>query len=481
MISRDVAADCCQDRSASRISSFSKTAYRVVSRNTFDDGTHDTDEQSWLERLHAAVRVAVRVADSQALLMILRAGSTLLRQHNVQPLLASHILTVLTAQRVCTGMQSFSKPSLGLVHARCKSSAATTLPRLEHPAPRPRLDDPHKDLLHDEPDPSSQRRDKIAYWFYSLFGFSFALYLSYLGLRVRSGLIRSQSLALPQDADVSDRWDDFARDYDDEIDLAERFMGMWGKRRRLVAKARGDVLEVSVGTGRNMEHYDLRPFDATDRTAKMESRITRLTFNDKATVMVEKAEEKFWEMEARKIAKEQFRGQVAFVEGDASVPGVLRKPGEGYDTIVQTMGVCSMTDAVAGLRRLGELVKKPKRRPETSEASEDDKSYGKKEKRRQQDDGGRILLLEHGRGYYDWMNRLLDGLAASHADHYGCWWNRDVEAIVKESGLEIESIRRYHLGTTWEVICKPKYQAPQEEAKQSKSGSSWNYWIPGLR
>ena len=470
---------CCQAKlhlHAFRILSFSKPASRLVS-HTFYHDTRDADAQSSVELSHAAVGVA----DSQAFLMTWRAGWILLRQHKVQPLLILRISTVLAAQRVCAGKQFFSKPISALIHARCKSSAATSLPQLERHVSRPRLNDPSHNILHDEPGPSSQRRDKIAYWFYSLFGFSFALYLSYLAIRVRSGWLRSQRLAIPQDADVSNRWDDFARDYDDEIDLAERFMGMLYKRRRLVAKARGDVLEVSVGTGRNMQHYDLRPFDPTDPTAKRESRITRVTFNDKATVMVEKAEEKFWEMEARKIAKEQFRGQVAFVEGDATVPGVLKRPGEGYDTIVQTMGVCSMTDPVAGLKRFGELIKKPKRSPETSEASKDDKRHGKSKKVRQQEDSGRILLLEHGRGHYDWTNRLLDGLAASHADHYGCWWNRDVEAIVKESGLEIESIRRYHLGTTWEVICKPKYEMPEEQVKQSRSDSSWTNWIPGLR
>ncbi|MCJ1231195.1 hypothetical protein MMC12_007872, partial [Toensbergia leucococca] len=50
---------------------------------------------------------------------------------------------------------------------------------------------------------------------------------------------------------------------------------------------------------------------------------------------------------------------------------------------------------------------------------------------------GRILLLEHGRSHYEWLNRILDASAPAHADRHGCWWNRDVGRIVEESGLEV--------------------------------------------
>jgi methyltransferase OMS1 len=70
---------------------------------------------------------------------------------------------------------------------------------------------------------------------------------------------------------------------------------------------------------------------------------------------------------------------------------------------------------------------------------------------------GRILLLEHGRGTWEWVNRLLDGYAQGHATHWGCWWNRDLEEIVKESGLEIVRMERWHFGTNWRFeLKKPK-------------------------
>lgn len=72
--------------------------------------------------------------------------------------------------------------------------------------------------------------------------------------------------------------------------------------------------------------------------------------------------------------------------------------------------------------------------------------------------GGQILLLEHGRSHYDWLNRLLDDLAPAHADRHGCWWNKDIGKLVKDSGLEVVTIKRYHFGTTWWIELKPKQE-----------------------
>ena len=69
---------------------------------------------------------------------------------------------------------------------------------------------------------------------------------------------------------------------------------------------------------------------------------------------------------------------------------------------------------------------------------------------------GQILLLEHGRSHYTWLNWILDKTAPAHADRHGCWWNRDIGKIAEESGLEIVKIKRYHLGTTWWIELKPK-------------------------
>lgn len=45
---------------------------------------------------------------------------------------------------------------------------------------------------------------------------------------------------------------------------------------------------------------------------------------------------------------------------------------------------------------------------------------------------GRILLLEHGRAGWDWLNGVLDRGESKHLRKWGCQWNRDIEAIVAQ-------------------------------------------------
>ena len=299
----------------------------------------------------------------------------------------------------------------------------------------------------DEPRAGKHRR-KIGpmVWASCIFGFTLALYGSYYYGTYSKAVRVAARLDLSQNSDVSDRWKDRTRDFDDEVDVSEKFLLLKAKRRRLVNQAFGSVLEVSCGTGRNMELYDLRPYDPRESEGYGRSRktiITSITFNDQSEVMVEHAENKFAEMEAKRPHMRRFNGYVHFVVGDAGIKGVIPRPEGGYDTIVQTMGVCSMVDAPGFLRRLGELCRQPGERSKLLASEADD---GK---------GGKILLLEHGRSYWSWINTLLDNGAKMHANHYGCWWNKDVAETVKQSGLVVERVRRYNFGTTYEYTLRP--------------------------
>ena len=113
----------------------------------------------------------------------------------------------------------------------------------------------------------------------------------------------------------------------------------------------------------------------------------------------------------------------------------------GYDYILQSMGLCSTPEPVQLLKHLGELAR-PGR--------------------------GRILLLEHGRSYWGWMNRYLDATAPRHAKVHGCWYNRDIGKIVEESGLVVESCKRKHFGTLWVVEARPRRDtdAPQRPSRE---------------
>lgn len=90
-----------------------------------------------------------------------------------------------------------------------------------------------------------------------------------------------------------------------------------------------------------------------------------------------------------------------------------------YDTIFQSFGLCSVSDPVKLVTNMASVLQ-----PGT----------------------GRIYLLEHGRGWFDFLNRLLDETAEGHFKKHGCWWNRDIEGIVREAAQKVPGLEVVHLG-----------------------------------
>ena len=117
---------------------------------------------------------------------------------------------------------------------------------------------------------------------------------------------------------------------------------------------------------------------------------------------------------------------------------------ESFDAVVDTFGLCSFEDPVAALREMSRVCRRKKKK---NAGSGDAPGSGK------------IYLLEHGRSDWDWVSNILDKHADPHAKRWGCYWNRDILAIVREAGLEIESVARYHLGTTYVIVATPPSEA----------------------
>lgn len=105
-----------------------------------------------------------------------------------------------------------------------------------------------------------------------------------------------------------------------------------------------------------------------------------------------------------------------------------------FDVVVDTFGLCSFDDPVAALRRMAQACSP----------------------------GGSVVLLEHGRSHYEFLNRFLDRNSHEHAKNWGCVWNRDILALVTEAGLDVQVSRRFHFGTTYYLKCKPR-RAPVAE------------------
>lgn len=105
----------------------------------------------------------------------------------------------------------------------------------------------------------------------------------FVGLYATYSYIRApvvQRMASKVPADVSDRYDKIARDFDSEVGITEKIYGYGWLRSWITKEATGNVLEVSAGTGRNSAYYNLKNCKS-------------ITLVDQSREMMEIAEEKF--------------------------------------------------------------------------------------------------------------------------------------------------------------------------------------------
>jgi ubiquinone/menaquinone biosynthesis C-methylase UbiE len=181
-------------------------------------------------------------------------------------------------------------------------------------------------------------------------------------------------------------YDRTARIYD-VMGAPMEWMGGARRRRRVLSRARGRVLEVGVGTGASFEHYpaggiELHGLDISEpMLRRARSRAARLGI------------------------------QVRLEQGDAEA---LPYADDSFDTVTATCVFCSVPDPVRGLRELGRVV-----RPD-----------------------GRILLLEHVRPENPVLGRVFDLLSPLTRRLMGPEINRRTEANVVAAGLEIVGVRR---------------------------------------
>ncbi|KAG9641682.1 S-adenosyl-L-methionine-dependent methyltransferase, partial [Aureobasidium melanogenum] len=273
--------------------------------------------------------------------------------------------------------------------------------------------------------------------------FGMAFYMSGLAVSLYKAKDVQADYSPSAQRDVANVYDTTAGGFDAEVNFSEKVGGVIKARKEMSAMVKGHVLEVSCGTARNLGYYS---FD----------KIKSLTLIDLSPQMVQEARKKSNILNPGKAAENV---PIRFLQGDCigempeppTTPDAAKKNGttftpgltKGYDTIVQTMGLCSTSQPVELLKNLSKHL---------NHSNPD----------------ARILLLEHGRSYIGWMNKLLDMTAPQHADKHGCWWNRDIGQIIEDSGLEVVKERRKQFGTVWIFELKPKLmiQTIKEKAEQ---------------
>jgi ubiquinone/menaquinone biosynthesis C-methylase UbiE len=182
-------------------------------------------------------------------------------------------------------------------------------------------------------------------------------------------------------AELQQKWEKAAVWYDWAV-LALEVLVFRRLRRRLLASARGRVLDVAAGTGSNLRYYPAG---------------TRTTAVDLSPAMLARA-------------RRSGIGELAVMDA-----GQLAFPDASFDTVVSTLATCTFPDPVAAIREMRRVAKP----------------------------SGRILLLEHGRSDRARIAAYQDRTATAHARHVGCWWNREPLEALRAAGLQPAGSRTF--------------------------------------
>jgi len=198
-----------------------------------------------------------------------------------------------------------------------------------------------------------------------------------------------------------------APNYDKEVEQDERSSGILDLRREITAHAKGRVLEVAGGTGRNLAFY-------TDA-------VQELVLGD--------ASEEMLKIGAGKVAKLRAEGgapglsKVTLAVLDA---GALPLDNAQYDTVLDSFGLCSFEEPRAALEEMKRCCKP----------------------------SGSILLLEHGVSSWGIVARWQRHRLNRHVVRWGCYWDRDILGLVEDAGLQVVELKRSHFGTTYYIRCQ---------------------------
>ncbi len=185
-------------------------------------------------------------------------------------------------------------------------------------------------------------------------------------------------------------------------DVLERPMearaAVW--RRELLSLARGSVLEVGVGTGKNLSHY---PAGVT---------VTGIDFSG---AMIERA---------RKRAEESGFENVTLLEMDAED---LQFEDNSFDTVVTSCVFCSVPLPVAGLREIRRVCKP----------------------------GGSVLMLEHVRSEKPLLGPIMDLLNPVPLHLYGANINRRTVENLRLAGFRDIEVTDLWKDVVKRIIARP--------------------------
>jgi ubiquinone/menaquinone biosynthesis C-methylase UbiE len=236
-----------------------------------------------------------------------------------------------------------------------------------------------------------------------------------------SSIISSAAAISPLEA--SRDYDIYAKSYDNlDGGTAASALGLDEARAKLLQLAKGDVLEIGVGTGLNLSSYRLKK-GGNDG-------ITSLTLVDISEGMLSQAKSKVQELGLEKSIP------VKIIQADATSQLVELFGNNQFDTVVDTFSLCVMGNEGAErcLRQMADVMKS-------------------------KDDGGQMLLIENTRSSNPLLGAYQDITASSAAGlgGKGCLYNQDVgKMIQKNSGLMLLQEDAYAAGLFRSFICEKR-------------------------
>jgi SAM-dependent methyltransferase len=183
------------------------------------------------------------------------------------------------------------------------------------------------------------------------------------------------------------------------LDLACGVLPIRKQREKVVPNAHGRVLEVGVGSGQNLRHYDM-------------SRVEALIGLDPSP-------------ELRRLAERRAREAKVEVQWLGLKAEQIPLPDASIDSIVVTYTLCTIADTSAALSEMRRVLK-----PD-----------------------GKLYFSEHGRAPHPAVARLQDSLTPIWKRFAGgCTLNRDIPALLRGSHFDIIEFETMYLPQTPRVL-----------------------------
>ncbi len=198
--------------------------------------------------------------------------------------------------------------------------------------------------------------------------------------------------------EIAEKYDRAARWYD-WLEGVLNLLGLRSLRRKLLQHASGKVLEVAVGTGKNLTYYP---------------RDYRIIALDLSIEMLKVA---------RRRAAVLSRPVFFLVANAEALPFADRS----FDTVVSSLSTCTFPHPVAALQETARVCRA----------------------------AGKALLLEHGRSDRAKLGRWQDRHADQFAKPLGCHWNREPLELAKDAGLNVVRAQRSFFGILYRIEAKP--------------------------